>query len=53
MSEKEKAAAEELLTALKKVPDSARDYMRGYLQGRADGIKEDKNDAGRAESLDK
>lgn len=39
MSEKEKQAAEEVVTSLRAVPADAEDYIRGYLQGRLDAIK--------------
>lgn len=42
MSEREKRAAEDVITSLRAVPDDAEDYIRGYLQGRIDGLKAEK-----------
>lgn len=42
MSDKEKQAAKELLDELKRIPADGADYVRGYMQGRLDGIKKDK-----------
>lgn len=39
MSDREKKAAEELIKSLQDVPADAEDYVRGYLQGRVDGMK--------------
>lgn len=39
MSDREKKAASELLESLQAVPEDAEDYVRGYLQGRVDGLK--------------
>jgi 3-methyladenine DNA glycosylase AlkC len=39
MSEKEKQAAEEVVTSLRAVPADAEDYIRGYLKGRLDEIR--------------
>lgn len=39
MSEQEKRAAEEVLKSLQAVPPDAEDYVRGYLQGRIDGLR--------------
>lgn len=39
MSDREKKAANELLESLQSVPADAEDYVRGYLQGRVDGLK--------------
>lgn len=39
MSEKEKAAAKEIIDSLNAVPVDGQDFVRGYLQGRLDGIK--------------
>ena len=41
MSEKEKKAAKEILDSLKQIPPDGEDYVRGYLQGRLDGIKKE------------
>jgi hypothetical protein len=43
MSEQEKKAAKELLDDLKKIPADGADYVRGYLRGRLDGIKNRKD----------
>lgn len=43
MSEQEKKAAKELLDDMKKIPADGADYMRGYLRGRLDGIKNRKD----------
>lgn len=43
MSEQEKQAAKELLDDLKKIPTDGADYVRGYLRGRLDGIKNRKD----------
>ena len=43
MSEQEKKAAKELLFVLKKVPADGADYVRGYLRGRLDGLKNRKD----------
>lgn len=45
MSEKEKAAAEELMKSLREVPKSAEDYVRGYIKGVID-TKKDEKEAG-------
>lgn len=39
MSEKEKKAADELLKNVNAIPKDAEDFVRGYLQGRIDGLK--------------
>ena len=44
MSEKEKQAAKELIDSLKQIPPDGADYVRGYLQGRLDGIKAEKKE---------
>lgn len=44
MSEKEKQAANELIDSLKQIPPDGADYVRGYLQGRLDGIKAEKKE---------
>lgn len=44
MSEQEKKAAKELLDDLKKVPADGADYVRGYLRGRLDGLKNRKDE---------
>lgn len=44
MSEKEKQAAKEVMDSLKQVPPDGADYIRGYLQGRLDGIKSEKKE---------
>ena len=41
MSEKEKQAAKEVMDSLKQIPPDGADYVRGYLQGRLDGLKKD------------
>nr|DAQ58379.1 MAG TPA: hypothetical protein [Caudoviricetes sp.] len=43
MSEQEKKAAKELLDDLKRVPADGADYVRGYLRGRLDGLKNRKD----------
>lgn len=43
MSDKEKQAAKELLDELRKIPADGADYVRGYMQGRLDGIKNRKD----------
>lgn len=43
MSEQEKKVAKELLDDLKKVPADGADYVRGYLRGRLDGLKNRKD----------
>ena len=43
MSEQEKEAAKELLDDLKKIPADGADYVRGYLRGRLDGLKNRKD----------
>ena len=45
MSEKEKAAAEELMQSLREVPKSAEDFVRGYIKGCID-TKKDEKEAG-------
>lgn len=42
MSENEKKAAAEVVESLNKIPDSGVDFVRGYLQGRLDGLKDGK-----------
>lgn len=44
MSEKEKQAAKEVIDSLKQIPPDGADYVRGYLQGRLDGIKAEKKE---------
>ena len=44
MSEQEKKAAKELLDDLKKIPADGADYVRGYLRGRLDGLKNRKDE---------
>ncbi len=44
MSEKEKQAVNEVLGILKQIPPDGADYVRGYLQGRLDGIKAEKKE---------
>ena len=44
MSEKEKQAAKKLIDSLKQIPPDGADYVRGYLQGRLDGIKAEKKE---------
>lgn len=44
MSENEKNAAKELIESFKAVPNDAGDYVRGYLQGRLDAIKAEKEE---------
>lgn len=44
MSEKEKAAAKEVVASLKQIPADGTDYVRGYLQGRIDGLKKEKEE---------
>ena len=39
MSDREKKAADELIESLRSVPADAEDYVRGYIQGRVDGLK--------------
>lgn len=39
MSEQEKQAAKEIMESLRSVPEDGQTYVRGYLQGRLDGIK--------------
>lgn len=43
MSDKEKEVAEEVISNLNAVPNDGKDFVRGYLQGRLDGIKADEN----------
>ena len=45
MSEKEKQAAKEVIDSLKQIPPDGADYVRGYLQGRLDGIKAEKKES--------
>lgn len=40
MSEREQQAAAEIMDILKQIPADGTDYVRGYVQGRRDGIKE-------------
>lgn len=42
MSEKEKQAVKELLDSMNAVPTDGQDFVRGYLKGRIDGLKTDK-----------
>lgn len=44
MSEKEKQAAKEVIDSPKQIPPDGADYVRGYLQGRLDGIKAEKKE---------
>lgn len=44
MSEKEKQAARELLDNINAVPADGQDYVRGYLKGRLDGLKTEKEE---------
>lgn len=44
MSEKEKQAAKEVIDSLKQIPPDGADYVRGYLQGRLDGLKAEKKE---------
>lgn len=45
MSEQEKKTAKEVIDSLKQIPPDGADYVRGYLQGRLDGLKKgDKED---------
>lgn len=39
MSEQEKKTAKEVIDSLKQIPPGGADYVRGYLQGRLDGLK--------------
>ena len=40
----EKQAAKEVIDSLKQIPPDGADYVRGYLQGRLDGIKAEKKE---------
>lgn len=44
MSEKEKKVTEEIIDILKQIPPDGADYVRGYVQGRRDGIKSEKKE---------
>lgn len=45
MSDQEKKTAKEVIDSLKQIPPDGADYVRGYLQGRLDGLKKgDKED---------
>lgn len=44
MSDKEKKVTEEIMDILKQIPPDGADYVRGYLQGRLDGIKSEKKE---------
>lgn len=44
MSEQEKKTAKEVIDSLKQIPPDGADYVRGYLQGRLDGLKKEKED---------
>lgn len=46
MSEKEMQVASELLESMNAVPADGQDYVRGYLKGRIDGLKNDKTERG-------
>lgn len=43
MSDKEKEVAKEVMSNLNAVPTDGKDFVRGYLQGRLDGIKADES----------
>ena len=40
----EKQAAKEVIDSLKQIPPDGADFVRGYLQGRLDGIKAEKKE---------
>nr|DAH15201.1 MAG TPA: hypothetical protein [Caudoviricetes sp.] len=44
MSEQEKKIAKEVIDTLRQIPPDGADYVRGYLQGRLDGLKKEKED---------
>lgn len=44
MSEKEKQAVKELLDSMNAVPVDGQDFVRGYLKGRIDGLKIEKEE---------
>ena len=44
MSDKEKKVTEEIIDILKQIPPDGADYVRGYVQGRRDGIKSEKKE---------
>ncbi len=44
MSDKEKKVTEEIIDILKQIPPDGADYVRGYVQGRRDGIKAEKKE---------
>lgn len=44
MSEQEKQTTKEVIDSLKQIPPDGADYVRGYVQGRLDGLKKDTED---------
>ncbi len=43
MSDREQAAAREVLDSLRQIPPDGADYIRGYVQGRLDGVTKKEN----------